>query len=225
MIVRKAILFFMLLILQGLHAQVEFKAALSRSKIGIDETVRITFTMNQDGDNFLPPDFKGFTAAGPEFSVGQFKIDAAGKRSRAFSKTASYTLTPQKKGTFTIGAASIEIGGRIYKSQSVKIVVGDAVHTPGAVAGADIPKNPGSGIFLVAEVSNPSPYLNEGINVVYKLYVGYSKSDYVSDFKTVPESNYNDFWSQARNIPRIYRALSRNCRPAYTKAGRTAMWY
>ena len=207
MILRKAILLLMLLILQGLHAQVEFKAAVSRSKIGIDETVRITFTMNQDGDNFLPPDFKGFTATGPEFSVGQFKIDPTGKRTRGFSKTAAYTLTPNKKGTFSIGAASIEIEGRVYKSQPVKIVVGEAVHTPGAITGADIPKNPGSGIFLVAEVSNTSPYFNEGINVLYKLYVGYGKNDYVSDFKTVPESNYIGFWSQGRNIPRAEQKL------------------
>ena len=39
---------------------VSFEAKLSKSKLGINERLRVDFTMNKDGDNFNPPDFKGF---------------------------------------------------------------------------------------------------------------------------------------------------------------------
>ncbi len=39
---------------------VKFNASVSKSKLGINERLKIEFSMNQDGDNFMPPDFEGF---------------------------------------------------------------------------------------------------------------------------------------------------------------------
>ena len=51
-------------------AQVQFNASASKEKLGINERVRIDFQMNQDGDNFSPPDFDGFrVVGGPNQSV------------------------------------------------------------------------------------------------------------------------------------------------------------
>ena len=41
-------------------AQVKFDAKVSKNKLGVNERLRIDFQMNQDGDNFNPPDFVGF---------------------------------------------------------------------------------------------------------------------------------------------------------------------
>ena len=102
----------LLLFVQGLHAQVEFKAVPSRTTIGINERVRVEFTMSEDGDNFTPPQFTGFRASGPGQTISNSWVN--GKRS--FSKTYTYTLQPTAKGTFTIGQASIEIDGKTYKT-------------------------------------------------------------------------------------------------------------
>ena len=45
-------------------AQIKFEAKVSKSKLGINERLRIDFEMNKDGDNFNPPDFQGFTVVG-----------------------------------------------------------------------------------------------------------------------------------------------------------------
>ena len=43
-----------------------FEANLSKNKLGVNERLRVVFTMNKDGDNFNPPSFKNFKViAGP----------------------------------------------------------------------------------------------------------------------------------------------------------------
>lgn len=170
-------------------AQVEFNAKVSKQKLGVNERLRIDFEMNQDGDNFNPPDFANFTVVGgPNQSVSNSWIN--GKRT--FKKTYSYFLAPKKRGNFTIQQATIVIDGVIYKTTPVTIEVTAAV---------DIPKDPNDpqylaseNIHLVAEVSKTNPYLNEAITVVYKLYV--SPKIAVDNWNEIDTPRYNDFWSQ-----------------------------
>ena len=76
-------------------AQVKFDAKVSKNKLGVNERLRIDFQMNQDGDNFNPPDFVGFTVVGgPNQSVSNSWIN--GKRS--YKKTYTYFLAPKKRG-------------------------------------------------------------------------------------------------------------------------------
>jgi hypothetical protein len=175
---------------------VTFEAKLSKKKLGINERLRVDFVMNQDGDNFNPPDFQNFeVVGGPSTQVSNNWVN--GKHS--FSKTYSYFLAPNKRGTFTIGQATIEVEGNIYKSIPVKVVVTAAV---------DKPKDPNDpdylvsqNIHLVAEVSNSNPYLNEAITVVYKLYV--SRTTGVSNWREKDNPRYTDFWSQNIDIKGI----------------------
>lgn len=206
---RKYFAIIFLLLLQGLHAQVEFKATPSRSKIGVNEKVRVEFSMNQDGDNFVPPSFQGFDASGPGQMISNSWVNGV----RTFSKTYTYVLQPKAKGTFTVGQATIEIDGTVYKTSPVKIVVGDAVANPNPQPRYDpfdpfgmrrrqqeelepepTMQNPDEGIHLVAEVQNTSPYVNQPVNVVYKLYVSPTTS--VASFMEKESPKYNDFWSQ-----------------------------
>jgi hypothetical protein len=55
-------------------------------------------------------------------------------------------------------------------------------------------------VHLVAEVSNTSPYLNEEVSVVYKLYV--SPAVTVSNFRPLDNPTYNNFWSQDMPVTR-----------------------
>jgi hypothetical protein len=173
-------------------AQVKFDAKVSKSKLGVNERLRIDFQMNQDGDNFNPPDFVGFTVVGgPNQSVSNSWIN--GKRS--YKKTYTYFLAPKKRGNFTISQASITIKDQSYKTTPIKIQVTAAV---------DIPKDPNDpsylasqNIHLVAEISKTNPYLNEAITVVYKLYV--SPRIQVDNWNEIDTPRFNDFWSQNIN--------------------------
>jgi len=209
---KKYILFVMLLLsLQGVYAQaVEFKAAPSRTKIGVNERVRVEFSMNQDGDNFVAPSFQGFTISGPGQMISNSWVNGV----RSFSKSYTYVLTPKAKGNFTVGQATIEIGGKTYKTSPFKIEVGEAVANPNPQQAPSynpynpyqrqqqqqqerdqqLAQKPGEGIHLVAEISNTNPYVNQPINVIYKLYVSNNSS--VTNFFEKESPQYNNFWSQ-----------------------------
>ena len=179
-----------------ISAQVNFRANLSKSSLGINERVRIDFIIDKDGDNFTPPEFENFRiVAGPSQSIKNSWIN--GKRS--YSKTYTYFLSPVKKGNFKIGQASIQVGDEIYKTMALNLVVTSAV---------DKPLNPNDpsyvadkNIHLVAEVSKTNPYLNEPISIVYKLYV--SPDTGVNNWRELDAPRYADFWSKNINIKNL----------------------
>ncbi|RZK11113.1 MAG: protein BatD [Flavobacterium sp.] len=186
----KKFIFLLLISVQGLFAQVEFEAKVSKTTLGINERLRIDFSMNADGDNFTPPDFDGFRVVnGPMQQVSQQWVNGRG----TFNKMYSYYLLPTQRGSVTIKQASIEINGQIYKTSPIKINVTAAI---------EVPKNPNDApqisandaIHLVAEVSKSNPYINEPITVVYKLYFSYNVG--ITNWRELDKPKYNDFWSQ-----------------------------
>lgn len=169
--------------------EVTFQMAVSKDKLGLNERLRVEFSMNKDGDNFNPPDFKGFNVLmGPAQSIRNSWVNGV----RSYSKTYSYTLQPTARGTFTIGQATIIIDGKTYKSLTKEIEVSAAVDDPNAPPSADSVAD--DNLHLVAEVSKANPYLNEAVSVIYKLYVGNSIN--VTNFRPLDNPKYNNFWSQ-----------------------------
>jgi hypothetical protein len=41
-----------------LFSQIKFEARVSKTKLGVNERLRVDFEMNEDGDNFQPPSFQ-----------------------------------------------------------------------------------------------------------------------------------------------------------------------
>ena len=111
---------------------------------------------------------------------------------RSFSKTFSYTIAPTRKGNLTIAQAQIVIDGTTYKTSAQKVTVTDAVKKPSEDMTAEDVAN--ENLYLVAEVSNANPYLNEMVTVVYKLYVGADIS--VTNFRPLDNPTFNNFWNQ-----------------------------
>ena len=186
---RKILFYIVILATSIASSQVKFEAKPSKTKLGINERLRVDFEMNEDGDNFTPPDFSDFTViGGPNQSVSKSWINGVSN----YTKTYSYFLAPKKQGKFTIGQATIEINGEIYKTLSVAIEVTKAVDKPKDENDAEYIAS--KNIHLVAEVSKTNPYLNEAITVVYKLYV--SSDTGVSNWRELDIPRYNDFWSQ-----------------------------
>lgn len=181
--------------LYGQDEEVSFNASVSKTKLGINERLRIDFSMNRDGDNFTPPKFEGFRILmGPNQSVSHQWLN--GKKS--FSKTYSFVLSPLKKGNLTIKQATIEIDGKIYKTLPLNIEVTSAVEDPNAPPG--VRELTEDKLFLVAELSKSNPYLNEAVSVEYKLYI--SPDIGINDFVPVDNPTYNNFWSQNIEIKR-----------------------
>lgn len=181
-----AILFF--LFSQIIFAQVEFTAKLSRTKIGVNENVRIDFMMNVDGDHLELPDFEGFrVVSGPFQQISQTVVN--GKVS--WSKSFGYTIQPTKQGVLTIGSATMTYRGQKYQTDPVKLTVTAPVERPNDPSEPLL--NVEESVHLVAQVSKRNPYLNEPVSVVYKLYF---KSDLaIRNFNMTASPEYNDFWS------------------------------
>ncbi len=193
---RYLILSFLLFASSLLQAQVRFEAKVSREKLGINERLRVDFEMNEDGDNFRPPSFDDFTVVGgPNQRISTSILN--GKME--YSKTYSFYLQPKSRGKATIGQAEIEIDDKIYKTSPVVVEVTAAVDKPTDGNNTEITAE--DNLHLVAEISNASPYLNQAITVVYKLYVSPRVS--VSNWRVLDSPKYSDFWSQNIDIQQL----------------------
>ena len=174
--------------------QINFEVSVSKKQLGLNERLRVDFAIDKPGDNFRPPSFSSFRViSGPMQSVSNVFVN--GKRT--YSMTYTYFITPLKKGVFDIEQASIEYEGNVYKTTPVTINVTEAVA---------IPRDPNDPKYIVdeklhlaAEVSKRSPYVNEPITIVYKLY--FAQNVNPTDVDVVDMPKYNDFWSYNVDIP------------------------
>jgi hypothetical protein len=187
-------IFISLLCVTLVAQEAALKATISKNKLGINQRLRIEFSINkQGGDNFTPPNFNNFKiVGGPSQSISSSFI--YGKVS--YKQSYSYVIQPTRKGELTIPAASIEIDGKKIKSVPVKVRVLDPV---------EIPKDPNDpdyiaqqNIHLVAEISNTKPYVGQGVYVEYRLYI--SNNINVYDAGIIQAPKYNGFWSQEIKI-------------------------
>ena len=178
-----------------LSSQVKFDVSVSKSKLGLNERFRVDFVMNQNGDNFSPPKFENFQIiGGPNQSIKTSYVNGE----RNFSKTYSYFLKPLKKGRLKISQASIEIDNEIYKSLPIEVLITDSVKQP---SDAVTQYYNDDDIELRALISKGSPFLNEPITVVYKLY--YKAPINISDARETETPKFKDFWSQTIKIPQL----------------------
>ncbi len=187
--------YFLVLGIFTIQGQVSFEAKVSKKRLGLNERLRIDFEMNENGDNFNPPNFINFhVVSGPQQSVSRSWVNGV----QSFSKTYTYFLTPKKKGKIVLGQAEVNINGEVYKTSPIEIEIISAVEKPNDPNNNDniIDGN----IHLVAEISKNNPYLNEGITVTYKLYFRNPIS--ISDVQELESPSYGDFWSHLIKIGR-----------------------
>lgn len=193
-----SILFFALFSMATVLAQeVELKTTVSKNKLGVNQRLRIEFVVNKQGaDNFAAPNFKNFkVVGGPSSSINQSWVNGKASYSQAYI----YIIKPKRVGTFTIPSATIEYKGKKVTSNTVKVIV---------VSASEVPENPNDpsyiasqNVHLTIEVSKTSPYVGEGIYVVYKLY--FSEKVGLSDWRMNETPQYNGFWNQDIKVPKI----------------------
>lgn len=192
----KKYIILLLLCFEGLWAQVQFEAKVSKTTLGLNERLRVDFIMNVDGDNFNQPSFDGFRIiAGPSQQVSQSWVNGRS----SFEKIYSYFLLPNQKGTLVIRQAAIEFNGQIYKTSPIKINVTAATEQPRDPNDTQISAD--DNLYLVADISKTNPYINEPITVVYKLYFSYNIG--ITNWRELNSPKYNDFWSQNIDIKQL----------------------
>ena len=177
-------------------SQVNFQTNLSKNSLGINERLRVEFTVNEDGDNFEPPSFENFKiVGGPSQSIKNSWVNGV----KSYSKSYTYFLSPTNIGVYKIGQAKIEVEGKTYKTSSVEIKVTDAVKNPNKENDPNYISD--NDIYLVSEISNQNPFLNEKVSIIYKLY--FSSNIAIENSREVSSPRYTDFWSQNIDIKNL----------------------
>ena len=173
----------------------EFTVKVSSSTVEVGQRFQVTFTINAQGGNFSQPSFDGLRIlGGPNQSQSMQVIN--GKVSQ--SNSISYILVASKKGTYTIGAASIEANGKTKKTNLVKIQVVD--NNPN---GAEAQRNKDQKrkteaeqlkeyVFVKATVDKREAYVGEKVAVTYKLYSRLN----LSGLDLKEPTRFTGFWTQ-----------------------------
>ncbi len=172
--------------------------------VSVGEAFRVEFALNAKPDkgSFSAPEFGGFDVlAGPATSQGSSVQFINGNMTKSVSYTITYVLLPQTKGTFPIGAATIEVDGKRYSTQPTQIEVKEGGSQQGvAPRGADgndmesqaqgqISKED---LLLRLTLSRSTVYKGEPIRAALKLYNRVSLADY--SVSKMP--SFDGFWTQ-----------------------------
>lgn len=168
---------------------VTFRATVP-STVEVGGKFRVQFAVNtQDVSGFTAPDFKGFDVLyGPATSSqSSFQI-INGQTSQSSSVIYSFILLCNTPGTYTIGSASVQAGGKTVKTKPVQVRVlssgngssssSGSSHGGGSAASqsaAEPESGAGRGVsskdlFMTATASRTKVYEQEAVLLTYKIY-------------------------------------------------------
>ncbi len=218
---------FLLLLLSGtiaIQAQVTFRASAPAGVVK-GEQFRLSYTLNKEGKELRLPDLKGFDVLfGPSTSRSYSQSTVNGKTTSESSVTYTYILVGQEEGTFTIPAASIEVDGSNYRSNSIQIKVlppdqggrnnqqqgGSSSGSQQQSSGAASPNVSASDAFIRAIVSKNSVYEQEGFTVTFRLYTTLN----IVDIGRIEFPEFEGFMVEEVDVPtnqaRVERYNGRN---------------
>jgi hypothetical protein len=163
---------------------VTFQGSVDKNPVGVNDQFTLTFSLSSSGagggQNMKLPDLGNFRMmSGPNQSSSMQFINGAVSSSVSYS----YVLAPKEIGKFTIGSASIDVGGKTYHSNpiSLEVVKGSPKPKQQAAAPNDISGQIGDNLFLRATVSKTHIIQGEQVNLAYKLYSRVSLLDVRED--------------------------------------------
>jgi hypothetical protein len=116
-----------------------------------------------------------------------------------------YVLKPKKKGTLTIGPASVKVNGQTLSTRPITIhVAPPSKNAMSAVAPTQPSVQPvpeavtGDGeLFIDAHADKPKVYVGEQLTATWRLY---TQSD-ILKYRTLTEPKHEDFWCEDLYVP------------------------
>lgn len=221
---RNILILFLVLVNVSL-AQTRLEVKMSKTTLKVGESAQLSFIFNAVGDDFIPPKINGFQVNGPMVSQSENIINGAYSGNQQFA----YVIQAIRPGKFTIPSAMVEFKGRIFKSQPVIVTVlnqnikGEKqTNEDSYVSKNNVGKN--APVFIEAEISKTNVYINEPVEVSYRVYLN-------PKFKIEKENKinfpkYNNFWSQTEDLrDNHWEQVVVNGRIYYTKLFRRTVLY
>lgn len=190
---------FLFVSVSAIAQDVTFNAGVDKNPVASDEQFTLEFTVTTSGAsarNFKTPDLARFLVlSGPNQSTSMQIINGAVSSSQTFS----YVLQAREAGKFTIGSATIEVGGNQYKSSPIEMTVtkGSGQKKQQAQSSQGQPVEIGDNLFLKAVLDRSRVYQGEQITVTYKIYTRARIVNYsINKLPTM-----TGFWGEELQLP------------------------
>ena len=153
------------------YGQVNVSQEISPAQINKDQyaTLKIIVENGNDVRQVLPPSLKDFiVVSGPNQESGMTSINGHVKQYSALS----FVLKPRQPGKLNIESSSVNIAGKLYKTNSSSLLVKNAT-TPGGGSSNNMPANPFASFDPFADSRPSNDYndyiLHKGENVADKV--------------------------------------------------------
>lgn len=200
----KIVLTFILLPLLAL-SQVKLEVKIEKTNLKIGEVTQVNYVFNEEGVNFIPPNFTGFNKGGSYISSNE--IDNNGEYS--IQQIYTFVIQAVKAGKVTISPATIKFKGKTYASKPILVTVSKEKsadisqrnQNSVTVAKSNINnKTIGSAnnlLFVDVEINKSVAFVNEPIEVYYRIYLAPNLDVELNKKIT---TKFNNFWSQTEDI-------------------------
>ncbi|WP_346863206.1 BatD family protein [uncultured Draconibacterium sp.] len=180
--------------------------------VEMGQQFRLSFSLNERGSNLkLPPGLSDNfqILMGPSQGSSTSIQTINGKTTTQVNYSYTYILRAKKEGTFEIRPASIDVGGKVFESNTLKIQVVKASSAPTTQqqqnSGGQQQSAPQNisldkeNLFLRVALSKINAYRGEQIIATVKLYV--DPNIPISGFDEVNLPTYEGFYTQDIEIP------------------------
>lgn len=145
---------------------------LDRGTIGLDESVRLSITINCDQKTNMPR---------PKLPpLSQFDVQGSGSATNlqiingeiSYSLTYNYSLRPKRVGTFPIHKSWLVFDGQRYESNATSLKVVKSAAIAAGQAGREATGSSGKAkdLFLTAELDKKTAYVDEQVTLLVKFY-------------------------------------------------------
>ena len=179
--------------------------------VSVGDQFRLTFTVNQRGENLQLPDLSMFDVLmGPSTSQSTSIQMINGKTTQSQTFSYTYILRAKEQGTYNIRPGSITVDGKVIQSNplTIQVVTGqpsqaqsqgaapDGAQPDGSAPSGNISRND---LFIRLELSKRSAYKGEQIIATVKLYANPNLP--LAGFDEVNLPTYEGFYTQDIDIP------------------------
>lgn len=200
---RKLLLFFLLFLLPlGLWSQVNLTAQVDKTNLALDDELTLTVQVTGVSGNIVMPQLPSL----PAFNVYSREVEQSsvnGDTTLLFR----YIMLPRFVGNATIGAVRFNYNGQTYETKPISVHIyrtstqaasSQNTQVPQQQADPNLPplegalanaayKHTGQPFFLVAAVSNKTPYVNQPLTLGVRFY--YSKAFHDAPYQKPTVSN------------------------------------
>jgi hypothetical protein len=213
----------MLLVASTAHADgVKFEARVAMENLTLDQNIELTVTLERDGNQV----FESYRPPQPPLDLELMHTGTSqqmqmsfvnGRQAMRVVEEHQYLYRAKKKGSFTIGPASVKVAGQTLSTRPITVHIApvpkNAVSTvapPGtpAVQGAQPPPDTLKGdedLYVDARLDKPKVYVGEQVTASWRLY---TRSD-ILKYRSLTEPKHEDFWSEDLFVPTGHLAWDR----------------